>query len=103
MSKLWLDDSRPAPPGWVRAETVADALRELATGAVTLVSLDYHLHGSEKGHSVASWIREAAYDGTLPRLEWRTHTSDPAGAAHLRQLLEDADLFWDDRERKGAP
>lgn len=98
MSKLWVDDSRPAPAGWLLAETIADAVRHLATGEVTHVSLDYHLHGPEKGHAVAAWIREAAYDGRIPRLEWRTHTSDPSGAAHLRQLLEDADLFWDERE-----
>lgn len=100
--KLWVDDSRPAPAGWVHVETVQDAIDRLATGEVTHVSLDYHLHGSEKAFPIAAWIREAAWEGRLPRLEWKTHTADPQGAAHLRLLLEEADLFWQERPHGGG-
>lgn len=92
--KLWLDDWRPAPAGWTLATTIADALALLRTGRVTHASLDYHLTGREKGHVVASFIKEEAHAGRLPRLAWATHTSDGAGAAHMRAILEDADLFW---------
>ena len=40
----------------------------------------------------------------LPRLAWTTHTSDPRGAAHMREILFDADVFWDERDgADGAP
>jgi len=43
MTNLWLDDVRPAPPGWVWAKTAQDALRVLATVPVTYASLDCDL------------------------------------------------------------
>lgn len=97
--KLWLDDCRPAPAGWTLAITVAQALALLRTGRVTHVSLDYHLTGREKGHEVATFIKEEAFAGRLPRLTWATHTSDPHGAAHMCAILDDADVFWADREQ----
>jgi hypothetical protein len=93
--RLWVDDCRPAPAGWTHAFTVAEAITILRTGRVTHCSLDYHLTGDEKGHEVATFIKEEAYAGRLPRLAWAVHTADPRGAEHLRQILADADLFWD--------
>lgn len=98
--KLWLDDCRPAPAGWTLATTIAEAVALLRTGRVTNVSLDYHLTGREKGHEVATFIKEEAHAGRLPRLAWTTHTSDSRGAAHMRDILEDADVCWSAREEK---
>jgi hypothetical protein len=93
--KLWLDDLRPAPQGWTLATTVAQAIALLRSGRVTHASLDYHLIGHEKGHEVATFIKDEAFAGRLPRLAWAVHTSDPRGAEHLREILEDADVAWD--------
>ena len=41
--RVWLDDSRPAPPGWLRVTTVASAQRLLEAGLVSEISLDYDL------------------------------------------------------------
>ena len=100
--KLWLDDCRPAPAGWTLAVTVAEAKALLRTGRVTHASLDYHLTGREKGHEVATFIKEEAFAGRLPRLAWTTHTSDSTGAAHMRGILEDAETFWSEREGGGS-
>lgn len=43
MVKLWLDDVRPAPPGWTHVRSVNEALALLATGTVTAASLDHDL------------------------------------------------------------
>lgn len=40
---LWLDDSRPAPPAWLRMTTVRNAQRLLEAGLVRELSLDYDL------------------------------------------------------------
>jgi hypothetical protein len=41
--KIWLDDSRPAPSGWLRVTTVPSAQRLLEAGLVSEISLDYDL------------------------------------------------------------
>ncbi len=41
--KIWLDDSRPAPQGWLRVTTVPSAQRLLEAGLVSEISLDYDL------------------------------------------------------------
>ena len=41
--KIWLDDSRPAPAGWLRVTTVPSAQRLLEAGLVLEISLDYDL------------------------------------------------------------
>lgn len=41
--KLWLDDVRPAPPGWDHVKTVPDAKEALESGAVVKASLDHDL------------------------------------------------------------
>ena len=41
--KLWLDDVRPAPPGWTLCLSVAEAMFRMAGDYVTEASLDYDL------------------------------------------------------------
>lgn len=41
--KLWHDDVRPAPEGWVWARTNQEAMHYLATGEVAEISLDHDL------------------------------------------------------------
>jgi hypothetical protein len=96
--RLWLDDCRPAPPGWTLAETPDQAISILRSARVTHVSLDFHLADGRKGDEVAEWIKDAAYRGRLPRLAWACHTADREAARRMARILEAADLFWDDAE-----
>lgn len=48
--KLWLDDVRPAPEGWVHVRTAEEAREKLLAGGVVECSLDHDL----------------GYDGPLP-------------------------------------
>lgn len=43
--KVWLDDVRPTPNGWVLARNVEDAKTLLAGGGVSNLSLGYDLGG----------------------------------------------------------
>jgi hypothetical protein len=58
--KVWLDDERPAPHGWVLVRWPEDAIRLLTTGDVVELSLDHDLgddtHGT--GYDVILWIEE---------------------------------------------
>lgn len=43
MIDLWLDDIRPAPPGWVHVKTVSEAKPYFERGEVRRASLDHDL------------------------------------------------------------
>ncbi len=58
--KVYLDDSRTTPPGWIRVFWPEEAISLLSTGKVTHLSLDHDLgddaHGT--GYDVLCWIEQ---------------------------------------------
>lgn len=98
MIRLWLDDLRPAPSGWVWVKTVAAAQALLRRGGVVEVSLDHDLgdDGAGTGYDLAVWIEEEALHARLPRLKWAVHSANPIGRERMEQALGNADIFWDD-------
>jgi hypothetical protein len=95
--RLWLDDIRPAPPGWVHARTATEAIAVLRAGSVVEVSLDHDLGddpAAGDGYAVASWIEEMAAQGSLAPILHAVHSSNPAGRARMEAALRSADRFW---------
>jgi hypothetical protein len=67
--KVFLDDERATPAGWVRAYWPAEVIEMLETGAVTDLSLDHDLGDDRRGtgYDVILWIEEAvALRGFVP-------------------------------------
>ncbi|QDE93231.1 hypothetical protein BHS06_31950 [Myxococcus xanthus] len=67
--KVYLDDERATPYGWVRVWWPEEAISLLASGQVTELSLDHDLgddtHGT--GYDVLLWLEEAvATRGFVP-------------------------------------
>jgi len=106
--RLWLDDIRPAPPGFdVHVKTAPDAIRLLKSGKVSEVSLDHDLgegatQGTDvgTGYDVAVWIERQAFDNKLQRLKWNVHSANPVGRMKMERALQNADKFWDGHEDK---
>jgi hypothetical protein len=71
--KLWLDDERPAPEGWVWVKTVEEAeLAFLGTDdsanptmhEITELSVDHDLgEDARPGYDLLVWLEEAVHDG----------------------------------------
>ena len=93
--KLWLDDERRPPKGWVWARTYGQAVSCLETGKFDEVSLDHDLGEDKTGYDVAVWLEERALDGTLGRLRWRVHSSNPEGARRMERAMRSAERFWE--------
>jgi hypothetical protein len=59
--KVFLDDERVTPEGWIRVRWPEEAIALLAAGGVDELSLDHDLgndqHGT--GYDVLTWIEEA--------------------------------------------
>ena len=55
--KVFLDDVRLPPEGWVLVRTVEEAIAALKAFKVTHISLDNDLgEGFKEGHEVSKWI-----------------------------------------------
>ena len=59
--KVYLDDERETPDGWVRVYWPDEAIELLKTGDVVEISLDHDLGNDEKGtgYDVVLWLEEA--------------------------------------------
>ncbi len=59
--RLYLDDQRPTPPGWVRVYWPDEAIALLETGKVDEISLDHDLGDDARGtgYDVVLWVEEA--------------------------------------------
>jgi hypothetical protein len=67
--KVFLDDERITPEGWVRVYWPDEAIDLLQSGQVTEISLDHDLGDDERGtgYDVVLWIEEAvAVHGFIP-------------------------------------
>lgn len=95
--KLFVDDLRVAPEGWVLARTITEAIRILATQKVEEVSLDHDIaYQNERGEftgkcsqenysSVAWYIREMAKESRPGRVY--VHTANPDGYRSIESIL----------------
>ena len=67
--RVFLDDERPTPEGWVRCHWPEEVIALLQAGGVTEISLDHDLGDDERGtgYDVILWIEEAvALHGFIP-------------------------------------
>ena len=84
--KLWLDDLRPPPEGWMWARTVEEAMPHLRSGEVAEASLDHDLgEGVEEGHRLVLWMAE---HGIWPTQAISVHSSNPPGAEMMAAVIE---------------
>ena len=88
--KLYVDDVRTPPSGWVLARTVKEAITILDAGGIIEVSLDYFIGEGEGGTflPVAHHIADMPADRRPKRVQ--LHTASSAGAARLAHALRGA-------------
>ncbi|APR82238.1 Hypothetical protein A7982_07587 [Minicystis rosea] len=85
--KVFLDDERPTPEGWVAVRWPAEAIALLQTGAVTHLSLDHDLGDDQRGtgYDVIVWLEEeVALRGFTPP-EISVHSAN--ASARQKMLL----------------
>jgi len=92
--KLWVDDLRVAPAGWVWVKTIGAAIRHLKTGTVTDLALDHDLGGRREGRRVAQWVERKAAAGLIKPLAWRVLSDNGPGRAEIVAALSNADRYW---------
>lgn len=83
--KLWLDDRRPAPDGWVWVRHVWEAVVWLKRDEVAELELDYDLGPDDKpGFDLVVWMaRHGRWPDTLPIV----HSQNRAAADGMRFVI----------------
>lgn len=95
--KIWLDDERPAPKGWMWLKTSKDVLFFLRTypKLVEEISFDHDLGEDDTSMIVARHIEEQAYHGQKKPPKWNIHSANPVGSINLKICLQKADEYWE--------
>lgn len=88
--KVYLDDVRPEPKGWVRAYWPEEVIKLLKTGNVDEISLDHDLGNDEHGtgYDVILWIEEqvALHGFNPPKIN--VHSANSSAREKMERGIE---------------
>ena len=86
--RVYLDDERPTPQGWMHVYWPDEAIALLETGSVTEISLDHDLGDDDRGtgYDVLLWIEEAVVLRGFEPPTMRVHSANSSA----RQKMEAA-------------
>ena len=89
--KLWIDDVRPAPDGWVWAKTSGEALSHIHTGVVREVSFDNDLGpGMLEGWEIANEFLQLVRMDTIPApAKAKCHSANVAARPRIEATCVD--------------
>jgi hypothetical protein len=102
--KVWLDDVREAPDGWVHVTTPEEAIDLLLSGEVEEVSLDHDLglatpDAERTGYHVLAWLEKAVATGAwvqpIPMIG--IHSANPVGRQRMARAIESIRRLAEDR------
>lgn len=92
--KVFLDDLRTEPDGWVRVFWPDQAIALLDSGLVTDISLDHDLGDDQRGtgYDVLLWIEEAVHlrDFEPPRMQ--VHSANTSARLRMQAAIASIDL-----------
>jgi hypothetical protein len=88
--KVYLDDERIAPEGWVQVRWPDEAIKLLESGEVTHLSLDHDLGDDQRGtgYDVLLWIEQEVVLRHYVPPEIFIHTANPAARHRMSAALE---------------
>ena len=88
--KVYLDDERATPEGWVRTYWPDETIELLKTGNVVELSLDHDLGDDERGtgYDVILWIEEeVALRGFIPP-KMRVHSANSSARQKMQAGID---------------
>lgn len=93
--KIWLDDERPAPPGWTWCYNCDAAIKLLEDSPyIEHISFDHDLGMEGTSRPLALKILQRAINGTYQPPRWTVHSANPVGVEWLTSTLESADRHY---------
>lgn len=89
--KVYLDDERIAPEGWVQVRWPDEAIELLQTGKVSHLSLDHDLGDDQRGtgYDVLLWIeQEVVLRQFTPPAKIEVHSANPPARKRMQAAIE---------------
>ncbi len=93
--KLFLDDIREAPKGWIKVRWPDEAIGLLKTGKVTEISLDHDLGNDKKGtgYDVILWIEKSVVLNNFKPPIILIHSSNISAKIKMLAAIEKINSF----------
>lgn len=97
--KVFLDDRRDTPEGWVRCYWPDEVIDLLKTGKVEAVSLDHDLGDDARGtgYTVIQWIEEQVHLEDFWPPEMFCHSDNAPGRERIQKGIEEINRYWEQR------
>lgn len=93
--RIFLDDERVTPPGWVRTYWPDEAIKLLDKGNVTEISLDHDLGDDTRGtgYDVIVWIEEAVITrGFIPPII-KIHSANSSAKVKMQLGIDNINRY----------
>jgi hypothetical protein len=93
MVKVYVDDERTAPEGWVQAWNIRDAIKLIEDNYqdITHIDFDYYLSKDNQHHTGLRLLQELKYSGLdifhQPKENYTFHSSDESMNQRMREYL----------------
>ena len=103
--KLYLDDERTCPEGWVLVKTAEEAIFMLDYGQVEEISLDHDLGDTEHipewtGYTVLSHIEsKVVWDVSYQAPKIQIHTANPAAWLRMKAAVASIKRYMNLKEK----
>ena len=95
MIKVYLDDMRTPPEGWVLVKTAREAIELLMTNDVEEISLDHDLGEEENGsgYDVINWLEKEVYENNFIPPVIHIHTANPVARERMEAAVRNIVRF----------
>lgn len=88
MIKIWLDDERVAPIGWIWCKTPKEVIEIFNNNKIDIISLDHDLGEDDvigTGYDVICYIEEQVINGKIPPQTIVVHSANISARLKMEQ------------------
>ena len=99
--KVYLDDSRPCPAGWMLVMSGELAIQMLKQGAVEVISLDHDLGPNKiSGYDVVKWIEKEVATNNFDPPKIIIHSANPVGRKNIQAAINNIKKLKSNSQKK---
>ena len=91
--RIWLDDERPSPKGWIHFDNVPDLIKFYEKNYKNIIemSLDHDLgEGKQEGYKFLVWLeKKVLWDKLYKSIpDIHVHSANPVGKKRMEQTIQ---------------